>query len=40
MGSEIGPSLERRDLSVGGWRRLESLQSGGGLLKGEKKERD
>ena len=38
MGSEIGPSSERRDLSVGGWRRLGSLQSGGGLLEGEKRD--
>lgn len=37
MGSEIGPPSERRDLSVGGWRRLGSFQRGGGLLEGEKK---
>ena len=40
IGSEIVPPSERKDLSVGGWRRLGSFQRGGGLLEGEKKERD
>ena len=39
MGREIGPPSERRDLSVGGWRRLGNFQRGGGLLEGKKKER-
>ena len=37
MGSEIGPSSERRDLSVGGWRRLGTCRVVVGYLRGKKK---